>query len=442
MQTNLACPPGPVTHEAGAAIQPRSPEAALRRSILSCLLWEDEFYEDGETIAGRLVVLARAVAPSVLAALAVEARARHHLRHAPLLLVRELARHPDPAARRLVAGTLAEVIQRADELAEFVALYWREKRQPLTKQVKRGLARAFAKFGAYQLAKYDRARKVRLRDVLCLCHPKPADEAQAALWKSVLDGTLPTPDTWETALSAGADKRATFERLLREGKLGDLALLRNLRNMADAGVDAALVREALARATWDRVLPFRFLAAARAVPTLEPELDAAMLRAIGTDRPLRGHTVVLVDVSGSMDARLSARSDLTRLDAACGVAAILRESCELVTIASFSSGLAGIPGRHGMALRDAIVHSQPHGSTLLGKAVAAVPAFAPDLERLVVVTDEQSADAVGAPPARRGYMLNVASARNGVGFGPWIRVDGFSEAVVKWIAAHEAEPTP
>ena len=76
------------------------------------------------------------------------------LRHAPLLLVREMARHA--THRALVAETLAAVIQRADELAEFVAIYWKDGRVPLSAQVKKGLAAAFPKFDEYALAKYDR----------------------------------------------------------------------------------------------------------------------------------------------------------------------------------------------------------------------------------------------------------------------------------------------
>jgi hypothetical protein len=146
------------------------------------------------------------------------------LRHAPLFLVRELARRK--GAGTLVAETLEHVIQRADELGEFAALYWKETKQPLSAGVKRGLARAFTKFDAYQLAKYDREAAVKLRDVLFLCHAKPKDEAQAALWKKLVENTLESPDTWEVALSAGKDKRENFERLLREGELGGLAVLR------------------------------------------------------------------------------------------------------------------------------------------------------------------------------------------------------------------------
>jgi len=111
----------PRTHE-GAPAALLEPEQALRRSVLSCMLWEKEFYEDGMQIAGRIQELVPRVAAEKVAALAVEARERMKLRHVPLLLVREMARHA--THRQLVGETLARVIQRADELSEFVAIYW------------------------------------------------------------------------------------------------------------------------------------------------------------------------------------------------------------------------------------------------------------------------------------------------------------------------------
>ena len=165
------------THE-GAPARHITPEHHLRRSVSACLLWEDQFYEDGVAIAGRIAELVPQVEAEKVAALAVEAREQMKLRHVPLLLVREMARHP--THRALVAETLARVIQRADELAEFVAIYWQNGRVPLSAQVKKGLAAAFTKFDEYALAKYDRAGAVKLRDVLFLCHAKPLDEAQAA----------------------------------------------------------------------------------------------------------------------------------------------------------------------------------------------------------------------------------------------------------------------
>jgi 60 kDa SS-A/Ro ribonucleoprotein len=430
MRLNIFAPRPAVTHEGAPAVA-LSAEQLLRRSVLACLLWEDEFYEDGQAIADRIAVLAEDVAPETVAALAIEARERQNLRHAPLLLVSALTRTGSGSS--LVAETIARVIRRADELTELVAIYWRNGKRPLSKQMKRGLARALDKFDAYQLAKYDRDGPVKLRDVLFLVHAKPKDEAQAALWKQLAERSLPSPDTWEVALSAGADKRGTFERLLNERKLGYLALLRNLRNMSEAGVDEGLVRDAiLARRGAERVLPFRYVAAARAAPRYEPWLDQALAEAVLQDALLGGRTIVLVDVSGSMNAPLSRKSDLTRMDAAATLASVVPGDVRVFT---FSNEVVEVPARRGMAGVDAVVRSQPHGGTYLGKAVERVNRERHD--RLIVVTDEQSHDAVPNPAAAKAYMVNVASARNGVGYGRWTHVDGFSESVLGFIREHE-----
>jgi uncharacterized protein with von Willebrand factor type A (vWA) domain len=268
---------------------------------------------------------------------------------------------------------------------------------------------------------------------LFLVHAKPRDEAQAALWKQVAERDLPTPDTWEVQLSGGADKRATFERLLAEHKLGYLALLRNLRNMDQAEVDETLVREAIrARRGAERVLPFRYVAAARAAPRYETWLDQALMETVLQGPVFTGRTIVLVDVSGSMDHRLSAKSDLTRMDAAATLASVIPGD---VRIFSFSDKVVEVPARRGMAGIDAIVRSQGHGGTWLGTAVTKLNTLKHD--RLIVVTDEQSHDPVPNPVAARAYMVNVASARHGVGYGPWVHLDGFSEAVLRFIQEHE-----
>lgn len=416
----------PRTHEGAPAVSV-TPELALRRSVLACMLWEDEFYEDGVAIAGRIRELVPRVEAAQVAALAVEARSAMKLRHAPLLLVREMARHA--THRALVAETMVRVIQRADELAEFVTIYWAEGRVPLSGQVKKGLAAAFPKFDEYVLAKYDRSGAVRLRDVLFLCHAKPRDAEQAAVWKRLVDNQLSTPDTWEVALSSGGDKQAHWERLLAERKLGALALLRNLRNMKEAGVAEELVTSALDAMKTERVLPFRFLAAARYAPQWEEQLERAMFRSVADRERLAGHTVILVDVSGSMVYRLSARSEMLRTDAAYGLAVLLREIAEKVSVYTFSNHAKLVPARRGFALRDAMEASQPHGGTNLG---AALDAIREKYDRIIVVTDEQSHDRVPEPKGK-GYVINVASAKNGVGYGAWSHIDGWSEAVVEYI---------
>lgn len=420
------------TYEGAPAIAPKDPLAELRRAVASCLLWEDQFYEDGVSIADRIASLVALSDPADVAALAIEARTEMKLRHAPLWLLAGLAK----AGNGADADAYAATINRADEMGELIAMHWKDGKRPLPAAMKRGIAKAFGKFDAYRLGKYNRKTAVTLKDVLRLVHPKPANEEQAALWKRVIDGTLESPDTWEVALSGGADKKETFERLLREGNLGYLALLRNLRNMVDAGVDSALVKDAiLARKGAHNVLPFRYVAAARYAPQYEPALDEALCAAVEALPVLPGKTAVLVDVSGSMNDRLSGKSDMTRMDAAAALASIIHGDVRVFT---FSHQVVECPPRRGMAGVDTIKRSQNHGGTYLGAAVQAINQQVQH-DRLIVITDEQSHDPVGSPIAKSAYMINVAAYKNGVGYGPWVRIDGFSENVLRFIHEHEAD---
>ena len=418
------------THEGGRA-KYITPELQLRRSVMACLLWEDTFYEDGVEIAERIASLVPQVDPDKVAGMAIEAREKMKLRHVPLLLVREMARNK--THRHLVADTLERVIQRADELTEFLAIYWKDGRQPLSAQVKKGLARAFTKFDAYQLAKYNRDGQVKLRDVLFLVHAKPKNEEQAETWKKLVDGALESPDTWEVALSAskGEGKKEIWERLSRERRLGALALLRNLRNFIKEGVDESLVKEALQRIRTERVLPFRFITAARYAPQWESEFEQAMFKALEEAEKLKGRTVLLVDVSYSMESYLSGRSEVTRMDVASGLAVLLREICEDVRIYTFSDEYVLVPPRRGFALIDAIENSQKRGGTYLGEAYSQIEKTE-KFDRIIVITDEQAHDDLSDPKGK-GYVINVGSYRNGVGYGAWIHIDGWAEAVVDYI---------
>jgi 60 kDa SS-A/Ro ribonucleoprotein len=118
---------------------------------------------------------------------------------------------------------------------------------------------------------------------------------------------------------------------------------------------------------------------------------------------------------------------------------------------SFSNQLVEVPPRHGMAGIDTIVSSQPHSGTALFDAIAAVNEKVPH-DRLIVITDEQAngswnGHSLGGQmkqmpdPKAIGYIINVASAQNGVGYGKWVHIDGFSEQVLRFITEHESAGT-
>jgi len=339
----------------------------------------------------------------------------------------------------LQANALTSVIQRPDEMSEFLSIYWQDGKTAVSNQVKKGLAACFNKFNEYQLAKWNKnSAAIKLRDVMFLSHPKPQSAEQAELFKRVAADTLATPDTWETQLSAGANKCETFTRLMNEKKLGALAFLRNLRNMRDSGVNTDLIRSYAATLDVTKVLPFRYVAAARIVPEFEDMLESMMFRSLATHDKIPGKTVLVIDVSGSMfGSKISSKSDLDRFDAAAALAMLCREVCEEVEIYSFSNNAVRVAPRRGFALREAISNSQNHGGTQLGNSMRTINANG-SYDRCIVFTDEQSYDRPEAPRGK-GYVVNVASYENGVNHNAWTEVNGFSEAVVDYIQALERE---
>lgn len=437
-----------VTHEGGRAATLTTMQQ-LERAVCSCLLWEDSFYESGEDVAARIGKLtAQACAEghdAQVMVLAGHARNAMHMRHAPLMVVCGMI----ASRSSLVRGTINDVIKRADEPAELLAML---RKNGLTgcipRQVRLGIGDALRKFDEYQLAKYDRQNaSFKLRDVLRLCRPKPlslqklsgTDSSQATLWGRAVKKQLMVPDTWETAISAaGSSQTAKHEawyRLLTDGRLGGLALLRNLRNLQQNLVPDISINKALTQMRTDRILPFRFVAAATHAPTFRPILNAKMLESCLSIPQLPGHTVVLIDVSGSMHDALSKKSDLNRVQAAACLGAIIKERCANPTILLFNTEVfSGGHGLRGLDLVDSIA-STCGGGTLVGSAVQYAQSLSPD--RIICITDEQSADGIAGTRIPL-YIANVAHYQNGVqATGNVVRISGFSESVLQYIAAYE-----
>lgn len=423
-----------VTHEGGRASK-ITPLQELERSVMSCFLWENSFYENGIHHAERLVELCQQVDNEEIAKVAIHARMKMNLRHIPLLLAVILV------AKKFteIAHLLDTIIQRPDEITEFVALYWKDGKRPLPNQVKKGLGFAFNRFNTYQLAKYNnQAKAIKLRDVLFLIHAKPANEEEALRWKKLANNELESPDTWEVALSKGADKKETFERLMTEKKLGAMAFIRNLRNMYQAGVSNDLVVSYFSGLNFDKVLPFRFITAALHAPQYTTFLEKAFLARMSNDWGLlEGNTVFLIDVSGSMEDKLSAKSEVSRMDAAAALALIGINLCTDSAVITFSNEVMQTPGVNNFSLIKYIKESQSHGRTELGKAIMTIMNVRNKIDRLIIITDEQSCDNVRLDSKVKNYIINVGSYENGVAYKQAVHINGFSENVFKFIIEYE-----
>jgi 60 kDa SS-A/Ro ribonucleoprotein len=171
------------------------------------------------------------------------------LRTSPLGLYVEASAHPAVKGTGLVRQYAPRLLRRADEPARAIA-YWKTHHSgSVPHGLLRGIADVLPSFDEYALSKYKESGKVSLRDVLRLARPKPVDEEQRALWGRAVAKQLAMPYTWETELSQASndeEKREAWNRLIRSGKLGIFALVRNLRNIVKYEAD---VEEALSQIT-------------------------------------------------------------------------------------------------------------------------------------------------------------------------------------------------
>lgn len=434
-----------------AAVQ--SNIALLRRVVLANLLWEDNAYVDGESVADAIRRLIPLCKPEDVAALTEEARLVQKLRHTPLFLAREMCKYYE--TRPYVSQVLPRIITRADMLTDFMAIYWNKKRTPIAKCAKVGLAEAFHNFNEYKFAKYDRNGSIKLRDVMFLVHPKPINAEEARLFAKIASRTLDVPDTWEVALSTGKDKKATWTRLIEEGKIGGLAMLRNLRNMREAGVDKKVIEKGLSELKSSMLLPMNFLQAKDTNPEFERQIEDAMIASYANLPKLPGRTLFIVDVSDSMRQRYSAKSNYDRMDAASAMAMLAANQCEDFELVC----TAGNDGRYTHATEHILYPAKGFG--LIGQIRTAYGRlggggiftrqclawcrghFDGDFDRIIIFSDSQDCDyyekRLPQPFGKHNYIVDISSEKRGINYkGIWTaEVSGFSEHFLTFIAGLE-----
>lgn len=426
----------------------------LRRAVLANLLWEDLAYVDGKAVSDEIKRLVPLCKPYDVFDLTVEARLDQKLRHTPLFLAVEMCRHTEH--RKLVAELLPRIITRADMITDFMALYWNEGRVPLCAQARKGLAAAFHNFDEYQLAKYNRNTEITLRDVMFMVHPKPVDKDEEMLFWKLANNLLDTPDTWEVQLSAGKDKKETWTRLIEERKLGALAMLRNLAGMKRAGVERRVISKGLANIRSAMLLPLDFQKAVDHAPEFSRDIERIMLDTYNNLPKLKGSTLFIVDVSGSMTLNISDKSDYDRLDAACAMAMLAACQCE-----DFELVLTA--GNDETRVHDTMWIKYPSQGFDLVKQILAE---APDLggggiftrqclewcrekftgkkfDRIIIFSDSQDCDfptrRTPHPFGKYNYICDVSAHTRGINYkNVWTaEISGWSEHFLTYIAALE-----
>lgn len=372
------------TNYMGAKAYRLTPELELYTAVVTSLL-SDSYYEKTDARLARIQALIRQNEPQFVAKLAVYAREKMYLRSLPLVLVTELAKIHQ--GDNLVSRATNRVVQRADEITELLAYYQlanarkeTKKLNRLSKQIQKGLAEAFNKFDEYQFSKYNRSSTdVKLRDALFLVHPKAKNEAQQVIFNKIATDTLATAQTWETTLSAvgqadfdsmdekSAAKTEAWESLILSGKLGYMALLRNLRNIVEANVSQKALEKVCvtlsdARAVANsKQFPFRFLSAYNEIEKMRrtgvfekdnakvdailKNIEKAVVHSVSNLPDIKGKTLILTDNSGSMRGDMggaslaSIMSKRTTADIANLFAVLYWTKCENTMVGLFGDRL-------------------------------------------------------------------------------------------------------
>ena len=388
-----------ITNKEGFAAYSMSDKEKLITQVLTSFFNEKKFYGDN---SNELQDTAKAVIrkdPQFVANLAAFARREFNMRSVSHVLTAHLAH--EPAGKPFVRQTVKAVSLRGDDVTEIMACYLSLFGKPIPNALRKGIADVLGTFDAYTLAKYKgENNEVKMRDLLCLCRPTPRNAEQSALWKQCLEGTLQTPYTWESELSAKGNTKEVWEALIDSGKVGYMALLRNLRNIFIANpdnfkkvLDHIQDPEAVAKS---RQLPFRFLSAYRelaragAGSCVFDALEAAADAAVMNMPKLKGTTVIAIDTSGSMGCSISDNSEVRCCDIAWLLGLMANRICENAILYSFDSQVRqhSVPGKIPI-LHTALESASPGGWTDMTLPFSMMIDKNVKADRVIILSDNQ-----------------------------------------------------
>lgn len=335
----------------GHAAYAMSDKSKLVTQVLTSFFDESKFYGDNSADMQKTIVNVIKQDPEFVSKLAVFARRVFNMRSVSHVLTAYLAHENE--GKSYVRDTIKGVALRGDDLTEIMAFYLATFGKPISNALKKGVNDVIVGFDEYTLAKYKGSGKaVKMRDLLCLCRPTPKNDEQASTFKRCLENTLETPLTWETELSANGNNAETWEKLIDSGKVGYMALLRNLSNIIKANpanIDKVYAKlqdpEAVKRS---KQLPFRYLSAYKTIQPIASKkafdvLENAVDAAVNNLPYLPGKTIIAVDVSGSMSDPISAKSDIHCCEIAMMLGTIANRICEDSEFYTFNTMLNKYP---------------------------------------------------------------------------------------------------
>ena len=226
---------------------------------------------------------------------AADLRNLDNIRTTPQVILVRAANFKGAKGTGLVVKYAPQIIRRADEPSVQMAYQLATYGKPIPNQLKKAWANYLSRQTAYSLAKYRmESRTVKTVDVANISHPG------SPVVNDLVRGTLTTPETWETKVSAGGSWDDAFE------SMGHMALLRNLRNLIQkSDVDQGEIAVKLLLGAPDgKQLPFRYWSAYQSIKDhgVKPVLLEAVedsLRQSCSRLAFPGRVMSLCDNSGS-----------------------------------------------------------------------------------------------------------------------------------------------
>lgn len=386
------------TNKEGHVAYKMSEKSKLVTQVLTSFFNEKKFYGDNSAEMQETIKRVIQKDPEFVSKLAVFARREFNMRSVAHVLTAYLAH--EEKGKPFVRSTVKGVSLRGDDVTEIMSFYLATFGKPIPNSLKKGINDVLIGFDEYTLAKYKgEGKAVKMRDLLCMCRPKPQTKAQEALWKRCLEGNLAIPETWETQLSANGNNAETWEKLIDSGKVGYMALLRNLRNIIQANprnvykVLAKLSDPVAVRKS--RQLPFRFLAAyktlalsGRVASDVLDALEAAIDASVENLTKITGKTVIAIDVSGSMSSPISEKSEIRCCEVAMLIGLIANRICDSAIVYTFDTNIKKltVPKRAGL-LYAAVNESMCGGGTNMGLPFQQMIRDRIEADRVIIISD-------------------------------------------------------
>lgn len=386
------------TNHEGHVAYKMSNRSKLVTQILTSFFNEKKFYGDNSKEMMELIPKVIKEDPQFVSNLAVFARREFNMRSVAHVLTAFLAHEVE--GKPYVKSTVKGVALRGDDITEIMAFYLSTWGKPIPNSLKKGIGEVMQTLDEYSLAKYKGSGKeVKMRDLLCLCRPKPLNNEQEDLWKRCLEGKLETPYTWETELSAKGNTKEVWEELIASHKVGYMAMLRNLRNIINAGpdnLDAALnyIRnpEAVRKS---KQLPFRFLNAYRSLNGLASSkvfdaLEDAIDISVENLPKIPGRTIIAMDTSGSMSSCISSKSDVKCCDISVLLGLIANRICNDSIVYTFNHNIKRMDiSRRGGLIENTIRYARPSGGTDMRLPFQAMIDGKIKADRIIILSDNE-----------------------------------------------------